>query len=76
MLKLILIRMNKFLTFCFLIFTSLVLKAQEPEMADTFRKEGKIYVVIAVVCIVLAGIFIYLFLLDRKITKIEKAKKN
>jgi CcmD family protein len=68
--------MNKFLTFCFFILTSLVLKAQEVEMADTFRKEGKIYVVITVACIVLVGIFVYLLLLDRKITKLENNKKN
>jgi len=45
------------------------------EMADQFRADGKIYVVIAVVAIILSGIFIYLFRLDRKISDIEKRIK-
>ncbi|MEN9959533.1 MAG: hypothetical protein RLZZ474_1777 [Bacteroidota bacterium] len=45
------------------------------EMADQFRADGKIYVVIAVVAIILTGIFIYLFRLDRKITDLEKRIK-
>lgn len=44
----------------------------EVEMADKFRADGKIYVVIIVVAIILAGLFTYLILLDRKIGKIEK----
>ena len=46
--------------------------AQNAEMADTFRAEGKIYVVVAIVLIVLAGLITYLFLLDRKMSKLEK----
>lgn len=42
------------------------------EMADGFRADGKIYVVIAVISTILAGISIYLINLDRKITNIEK----
>jgi CcmD family protein len=34
--------------------------------------DGKIFVVIAVLSTILAGIFIYLFLLDKKIRKLEK----
>ncbi|MCS7017811.1 MAG: CcmD family protein [Cytophagales bacterium] len=44
------------------------------EMADTFRKEGKIYVVVGTLGTVLAGMFVYLIMLDRKITKIEKSE--
>lgn len=47
--------------------------AQDAEMADTFRSEGKIYVVVAIVLIVLTGLVVFLFLLDRKLTKLEKA---
>jgi len=32
----------------------------------------KIYVVVAVLALIQAGIFVYLFLLDRKITRLEK----
>lgn len=48
--------------------------AQAPavEMADTMRAEGKIYVVVAIILVVLAGLIAYLFLLDRKLGKMEK----
>ena len=42
------------------------------EMADQFRADGKIYVVIAVVLLILVGLFIYLFNLGNKITRLEK----
>ena len=43
----------------------------EPEMADVMRSNGKIYIVVAMVLIVLAGLITYLFLLDRKVKKLE-----
>ncbi|MBX7202322.1 MAG: CcmD family protein [Bacteroidia bacterium] len=46
--------------------------AQGPEMADLMRSNGKIYVVVVVVCIVFAGITAYLIRLDKKISKFEK----
>lgn len=46
--------------------------AETPQMADAFRKDGKIYVVIAVVSIVFTGLAIYLILIDRKVSKLEK----
>ena len=42
------------------------------EMADTMRSNGKIYVVVAVCLTILFGLFIYVFVLDRKMTKMEK----
>jgi hypothetical protein len=45
---------------------------QDAEMADTMRSEGKIYVVVAIILLILAGILAYLFTLDRKITVLEK----
>jgi CcmD family protein len=42
------------------------------EMADQFRKDGKIYVVVAVVCVILIGLFVYLISIDKKIGKLEK----
>ena len=53
--------------------------AQNAEMADAFRAEGKIYVVVAIILIVLAGLIVYLFALDRKLNKLEEmisAKKQ
>ncbi|MFN5318935.1 MAG: CcmD family protein [Bacteroidia bacterium] len=42
-----------------------------PEMADAFRAEGKIYVVLAVILLIFIGLAIWLFLLDRRIQKLE-----
>ena len=42
------------------------------EMADHLRAEGKIYVVVTIILIVLAGLIFYLFLLDKKVKKLEK----
>lgn len=50
--------------------------AQEIQMADTMRSEGKIYVVIAVAFISLTVMAIYLFRIDRKVTKLEKEKRK
>jgi CcmD family protein len=45
--------------------------AQEPEMADTMRSNGLIYVVVGVLSIVFLGIVIYLVRLDKKATALE-----
>ncbi len=52
----------------------LVAQAQDSsaEMADTFRSNGKIYVVVAVMLVILAGLILYLVRLDRRISKLEK----
>ncbi len=42
------------------------------EPADFMRSSGKIYVVVAVVVTILLGLFLYVFNLDRKISKLEK----
>ncbi len=42
------------------------------EMADTMRSNGKIFVVVAVIVTLFAGIILYLISLDRKISKLEK----
>jgi len=44
-------------------------------MADEMRSNGKIYVVVAVLATIFAGILIYLVMLDRKITRLEKQRK-
>ena len=45
--------------------------AAQQEMADTMRSEGKIYVVVGIILLVLIGMILYLFTLDRKIGKLE-----
>jgi CcmD family protein len=44
------------------------------QMADTMRSNGKIYVVIAVILTILAGLVLYIVRLDRKISRLEKEK--
>jgi CcmD family protein len=46
-----------------------------PQMADAMRANGKIYVVVAVVSIILLGIFLYVIRLDKKISQLEKNGK-
>lgn len=59
-----------------LLLISLCATAQEnaPEMADKFRADGKIYVVVLVLATIFAGIIAYLIRLERKISKLEKEK--
>ncbi len=42
-----------------------------PDALGVMRSNGKIYVVVAVVITILIGVFLYLFSLDRKITRLE-----
>ena len=42
------------------------------DMADTMRSNGRIYVVVAVVVLILIGLILYLVRLDRKISKLER----
>ena len=46
--------------------------AQEAEMADAMRSNGKIYVVVSIVLLILLGIVVYLFSLERKVSRLEK----
>ncbi|MFC6223548.1 CcmD family protein [Hymenobacter artigasi] len=47
-----------------------------PVMADDLRASGKIYVVVAVVAIIVAGLLAYLISLDRKVSRLEKEMKS
>ena len=46
------------------------------EMADVMHANGKIYVVVAVLCIIFIGIVVYLISIDRKISKTEEALRQ
>ena len=46
--------------------------SQEVEMADRMRTDGKIYVVVAILLVILIGLIAYLILIDRKATRLEK----
>jgi uncharacterized membrane protein YqgA involved in biofilm formation len=49
---------------------------QTVEMADGMRADGKIYVVVGVIALVMAGLIGYLINLDRKISRLEKELKD
>ena len=66
-------KLNKSFLTILLCFLSPVLHAQqEVEMADVMRSEGKIYVVVAIIIVILIGLLVYVFSLDRKISSLEK----
>ena len=46
------------------------------EMADALRSNGKIYVVVTCIVIILVGLLLYLFSLDKRIKKIEKNNQD
>jgi hypothetical protein len=55
--------------------TILFLFLQNVTMADTFRTEGKIYVVIIIFLLILFSLFYYMFKIEKKIDKIERNRK-
>jgi hypothetical protein len=57
---------------CGLLIHSATFAQEKPEMADVMRSNGKIYVVVAVCLTILIGLFIYVFIVDRKVTRLEK----
>lgn len=67
--------MNKLLLFLLGLVCSAGAFAQnEVEMADVMRSNGKIYVVVAVCLTILFGLIIYVYSIDRKISRNEKEK--
>jgi len=60
--------------FLILISTAIFAQDKKVEMADFMRSSGRIYVVVAVMLTILAGLILYLVRLDRKMSKLEKEK--
>ena len=56
----------------FLFFLFLIL--QEVAMADAMRSNGKIYVVVVISLIILFGLFLYLYRIEKQIKSIKKNK--
>ena len=52
--------------------TALITTAQVIEEGAAMEKNGKIYVVMAVCLTVLVGLIIYLVMIDRKVSALEK----
>jgi Ca2+/Na+ antiporter len=66
-------KLNHLLILLLLLGCSTVINAQDKKPAtDLMRSNGRIYVVVAVMLAILAGLIIYLVRLDRKMTKLEK----
>ena len=61
-----------FLMLFFPLISFLAFAQKKIDMADTMRSNGKIYVVVAIILTIFAGLIFYLIRIDRKITKIEK----
>jgi len=59
-------------TLLFSLFCSTLTMAQDVEMADVMRSNGKIYVVVAVISILFIGLMIYLIRIDKKVQKLEE----
>jgi hypothetical protein len=70
-----------FYFFLFTLVTNVNLFAQqsvveEVAMADQMRADGKIWVVVAVISVIFAGIITFLVNIDRKVSKLEKQLKK
>lgn len=65
---------SKIIMLAVVMISSLAVAAQEKEveMADTMRSNGRIYVVLAVMLTILAGLVLYMIRVDRKVTKLER----
>jgi len=69
--------MNKLTIAVIALLISLNASAQSaPEMADVMRSNGKIYTVVAVCLTILVGLFLYVWRVDSKITRLEKENNN
>lgn len=69
--------MTKFISRLLLVVAALLVtvvsQAQDNNgSTDVMRSNGKIYVVVAVCLTILLGLFLYVFSIDRKISKLEK----
>jgi hypothetical protein len=70
--------MKKLISLAFLLLLTISGFAQEtePQMADTFRADGKIYVVVLVLSVVFTCLATYLIIIDRKLKKLEDNFSN
>ena len=66
--------MKKIAIIIMLLTTTLNLFAQanDVEMADALRSNGKIYIVVICIVIILIGLLSYLFVIDKRLKMLEK----
>ncbi len=63
---------NRIQTLLLAVMLSVPFLSSAQSVDNVLRSEGRIYVVVAVLLIILLGLFLYLFRLERKIRKLEK----
>jgi CcmD family protein len=71
--------MRNYRSLLFLLFacTSAIAAAAQPSNGqDVMRSNGKIYVVMTVVIVIITGLLFYVINTDRKISKLEKRMKE
>lgn len=70
--------MKKILFALILLLNSVQLFAQagDIEMADALRSNGKIYILVICIVIILFALLIYLFSLDKRLKNLEKKSPN
>ena len=67
--------MKRLISILLLAFMPILSMAQEVDMADTMRSNGKIFVVVGVIAIIFVGLLVYMVMLDRRLTKMENEEK-
>ena len=65
-------KLKRLLAFFAMLLMSNFVFAQNAEANDIMKSNGKIYVVMIVVILIVLGLFAYVFSLDRKVSKLEK----
>jgi len=60
------------MTLCLFARLFVIAQTAPVEMADGMRSNGKIYIVVAVCLTILIGLFLYVWNIDRKISRLEK----
>ena len=68
--------LKKILTIVFVLMLNPLLFAQDAEMADVMRSEGKIYVVVAIILVIFLGLIGFLIFTERKVSNLEKRINN
>jgi uncharacterized integral membrane protein len=69
-------RLSTIFVLALLVLLPATARAQDDVFQETFFTSGKMPVVISVIGVILLGFFIYLFLLDRKIGRLENQLKK
>lgn len=68
-------KLKTLLSFIAVLLAPFICLAQEVDMADGLRQNGKIYIVVIVIAIIVSGLYAFMFYLDKKISKLEKEIK-